>query len=58
MMQTSQTPVLQTARKKRGSRLLWHEAVMAASIVVSLPIVVLFVLAQRYFVQSINLTSK
>jgi multiple sugar transport system permease protein len=29
MMQTSQTPVLQTARKKRGSRLLWHEAVMA-----------------------------
>jgi multiple sugar transport system permease protein len=31
---------------------------MAASIVVSLPIVVLFVLAQRYFVQSINLTSK
>jgi multiple sugar transport system permease protein len=31
---------------------------MAASIVVSLPILVLFILAQRYFVQSINLTSK
>jgi multiple sugar transport system permease protein len=29
MQQTSQTPLVQSVRKGRGSKLLWHEAVMA-----------------------------
>lgn len=29
MQQTSQSPVLRTTQKRRGSRLLWHEALMA-----------------------------